>query len=178
MTGASLLLLGFVTAQRLGELVLARRNTKRLLMRGGVEYAPGHYPVMVALHAAWLIGLWLLAPGQPIHPIWLGVFLGLQALRVWVIATLNDRWTTRIVVVPGEARITRGPYRYLSHPNYVVVIGEIAVLPLVFGLGEFALIFSLLNGAVLSVRIRAENRALDNAETGFAAGEPAKGVSP
>ena len=91
---------------------------------------------------------------------WLGVFGLLQVLRLWVLATLKSRWTTRIIVLPGARLVAAGPYRFLSHPNYVVVVGEIAVLPLVFDLGWFALLFSALNGVVLFVRIRAENAAL------------------
>jgi methyltransferase len=153
-------LLGLVTAERLGELWLARRNTAGLLARGGREHEAGHYPLIVILHAAWLIGLWALAWNRPVNLPWLVVFVLLQGLRIWVLATLKERWTTRIITVPGETLVKRGPYRFISHPNYAVVIGEIAVLPLVFGLWWFAALFSLLNAAVLFVRINAENRAL------------------
>jgi methyltransferase len=154
------LVLAFVTAERLGELLLARRNTQRLLAQGALEKSPEHYPLIVAVHAAWLGGLWLVAWDRPPNLAWLAVFLGLQVLRVWVLATLGSRWTTRILVMPGERLVRKGPYRLMSHPNYAVVIGEIAVLPLAFGLPWYALIFSLLNGFVLAVRIRAENAAL------------------
>jgi methyltransferase len=150
----------FVTAQRLAELVLARRNTARLLARGAVEHGAGHYPFIVVLHAAWLAGLWFLAPGAPVSLPWLVVFAVLQGLRLWVLASLGPRWTTRIIVVPGEALVRRGPYRFMPHPNYAVVAGEMLVLPLVFGLLWFGLVFSVLNGAVLAVRIAVENRAL------------------
>lgn len=156
----SVLLLGFVTAERLGELVLARRNTTRLLAMGAVEHARGHYPLIVLLHAAWLIGLWFLAWNLPIHPVWLAVFIVLQALRLWVLATLGPRWTTRIIVLPQTDLVARGPYRFVKHPNYLVVIGEIAVLPLVFGLVWYAGLFSLLNAGILFIRIIAENKAL------------------
>lgn len=159
-----IVLLSLVTAERLGELVLARRNTERLLARGAVEHGAGHYPLIVLLHAAWLAGLWLLAWNLPIQPGWLAVFLVLQVLRVWVLASLGERWTTRIIVLPHAPLVARGPYRWLSHPNYVVVIGEIAVLPLVFGLAWYAVVFSLLNAAVLTVRIRAEAAALKGTE--------------
>ena len=162
MIGA-IVLLGFVTVERLAELVLARRNTARLLSRGAVEYAPGHYPLIVALHATWLGGLWLLAWNRPILWAWLAFFAALQVLRVWVLATLGRRWTTRIIVLPEAPLVKNGPYRFLSHPNYVVVIGEIAVLPLVFGLPWYALVFSLLNGVILFLRITAENAALKGA---------------
>lgn len=156
----SIALLTLVTLERLGELVLARHNTGRLLARGGVEHGASHYPLIVLLHAAWLVGLWLLAWDLAIQPFWLVVFVVLQGFRVWVLSTLGERWTTRIIVLPQSPLVGRGPYRWFSHPNYAVVVGEIAVLPLVFGLTWYAVIFSLLNAAVLMVRIRAENRAL------------------
>jgi methyltransferase len=117
--------------------------------------------LIVALHGAWLGGLWLLAWNRPIHWAWLALFAALQILRLWVLATLKDRWTTRIVILPGAPLVRTGPYRFLSHPNYAVVVGEIAVLPLVFGLPWYSLAFSILNGLVLFIRIRAENTALE-----------------
>jgi len=160
MLWLSITLLTFVTLQRLAELIYARHNTAALLARGAREYASEHYPFMVALHAAWLIGLWLFAIGRPIDPGWFLLFMLLQGLRIWVLATLKGRWTTRIIILPGAALVTSGPYRFLSHPNYAIVIGEIAVLPLAFGLPVFAAIFSLLNGIILAIRIRAENACL------------------
>ncbi len=156
--GIALLL--FVTLQRIAELALSQRNMKQLLARGGYEVAPGHYPFMVALHAAWLALLWLLGPGPPIELVPLLIFVLLQIARAWVIATLGERWTTRIIVLPGEPLVTTGPYRWVNHPNYLIVAGEIFVLPLVFGLWQVALLFSLLNAVILWVRIRAEDRAL------------------
>jgi len=158
----TVLVLAFVTLQRLGELVIARRNTARLLENGAVEVAPDHYKLIVGLHTLWLAGLWYLALTRGLIPdlLLLAVFVVLQGLRVWVLATLGPRWTTRIIVVPGEQLVARGPYRHLSHPNYWVVIGEILVLPLMFGLLWFGVVFSILNLAVLWVRIRAENKAL------------------
>lgn len=156
----SLLVLALVTLQRLGELVLARRNTARLKAEGAVEVGAGHYPLIVALHAAWLAGLWPLAwSAAPSLP-WLALFAVLQALRVWVLVSLGPRWTTRILVLPGAPLVRGGPYRFLKHPNYAVVIGEIAVLPIAFGLYGYALAFSLLNTAVLAIRIRTESEAL------------------
>lgn len=152
--------LAFVTLQRLAELALSRRNTKRLLARGAHEVAPEHYPLMVMLHASWLAVLWLLGPGPPVEIVPLIIFALLQLGRVWVIATLGERWTTRIFVLPGAPLVKSGPYRWFNHPNYLIVIGEIAILPLVFGLPMVAIIFSLLNGLLLWVRIRAENQAL------------------
>jgi len=156
----SIALLAFVTAQRLAELVLSRHNTRALLNRGAREVAPGHYPYMVALHSCWIAGLWLLALGRPIDPTWLAVFAILQVCRLWVIGTLKDRWTTRIIVLPGAPLVSSGPYRFFTHPNYVVVAGEIAVLPLAFGMPIYAAVFSVLNAAMLYVRIKAESKAL------------------
>ena len=156
----SIIILALVTLQRLGELVLAQRNTRHLLSRGAVEVGARHYPLIVGLHGAWLAGLWALGWNQPVSLPWLALFIVLQLLRVWVITTLGERWTTRIVVLPGASLVRRGPYRFLDHPNYAVVVAEIAVLPLAFGLTAFAIVFSILNAAVLWIRIRAESRAL------------------
>lgn len=153
-------LLAAVTLERLAELALARRNTRLLQQRGAVEHASGHYPMIVLLHAAWLAGMWLLGRNNPVNAVLLAVFLLLQALRAWVLVTLGPRWTTRIIVQPGALLVATGPYRWLSHPNYVVVVGEFAVLPMCLGLPGFALAFSLANAAVLTIRIRAENAAL------------------
>ncbi len=154
-------ILGFVTAQRLIELPIARANTARLLAAGGREVAPGHYPYIVALHAAWLICLWWFALGRPIDVKLLIVFGLVELARIWVLRTLGNRWTTRIIIVPGEQLVARGPYRFVDHPNYLIVTLEIAVLPLVFGLVQWALFFSVLNAAILSVRIGAEEKALE-----------------
>jgi methyltransferase len=160
MMWPSIALLVFVTLQRLIELPIAKANTRRLLAAGGHEVAASHYPLIVALHASWLVTLWWLAPGRPINLPFLALFVLIEAGRIWVLRTLGQRWTTRIIVVPGETLVARGPYRFVNHPNYLLVIGEIAVLPLVFGLWQVALIFLLLNAAILTIRIRAENRAL------------------
>ena len=160
MTWPAYLILALVTLQRLGELVLAERNTRRLLARGAHEVGRRHYPFMVAVHAGWLIVLWLLGPGPPIEIVPLIIYLVLQVARIWVIATLGDRWTTRIIVLPGAPLVRHGPYRWLDHPNYLIVVAEIAILPLVFGLPVVAAFFSVLNGIVLWVRIREENEAL------------------
>ncbi len=162
MSAASIILL-LVTLQRLGELVLARHNTARLLLRGAREVAAAHYPALVLLHAAWLAGLWWLAWNAPVNGALIAVFALLQLLRLWVLATLGERWTTRILILPGAPLVLSGPYRLLRHPNYAVVVAEIAVLPLAFGLVWFAAVFSVLNAAMLFVRIRAENAALEGA---------------
>jgi len=154
------IILAFVTLQRLGELALAHRNTARLLERGAIEVGADHYPFLVMLHAAWLISLWLFGWNHEVYWPALAAFAVLQALRLWVLASLGARWTTRIIVLPGAPLITSGPYRYLSHPNYVIVAGEIALLPLALNLASLALLFSALNGLALVVRIRAEARAL------------------
>ena len=159
-TWAAVAILGFVTLQRLVELQLAERNSRRLLAEGAVEYGRGHYPFIVALHMLWLAALWWWAPGRAINLPLLILFALLQLGRVWVIATLGSRWTTRIIVKPGAPLVRSGPYRFLNHPNYAIVTLEIAVLPLIFGLWEMALIFSLLNAAILAIRVREENRAL------------------
>ena len=156
----SIAILAFVTLQRLAELLLSQRNTKRLLADGAREHGAAHYPLLVALHAAWLAALWWWAPGQPVNLPLLALFGLLQLARIWVIATLGRRWTTRIIVKPGAPLVRAGPYRFVNHPNYWVVAAEIAVLPLVFGLVALAILFSLLNLIVLAVRIRAENQAL------------------
>jgi methyltransferase len=158
---AAVALLAFVTLSRLLELAWARRNTARLLAAGGIETGSGHYPLIVALHTAWLGGLWVLGWNAPaVDGGWLAAFVVLQLLRVWVLVTLGSRWTTRIIVVPGERLVGTGPYRFTSHPNYIVVAGEIAVVPLALGRPVYALVFCVLNAAVLAVRLSAETAAL------------------
>jgi len=161
--GGGALLLAFVTAQRLVELLWARQNQARLLAAGGIEHGASHFPLMVLVHAAWLIGLWVLADDRPVEPLFLSLFVVLQMARLWVLLTLGRRWTIRIITVPGERLIARGPYRLLRHPNYAVVCGEVAVVPLALGLPIYALVFSILNAAVLAIRIPAENAALRTA---------------
>ena len=158
--------LGLVSLQRLGELWLSRRNTARLLADGAHEVGASHYPMIVALHAAWIAGLWFVVLARaPVMIVgtdwfWLGAFAVLQLGRTWVISSLGDRWTTRIIVLPGAPLVTTGPYRFTPHPNYWVVAGEIATLPLAFGLPWFALVFSGLNAVVMLIRIRIEAAAL------------------
>jgi methyltransferase len=153
-------ILAIVTLQRAGELFISSRNTRKLLSRGAVEVAPQHYPLIVAVHTAWLISLWIFGHSQPVSIVALSLYLALQGLRFWVMRTLGSRWTTRIIIVPGQPLVSAGPYRWLPHPNYAVVAGEIAVLPLVLGLPVLAAVFTILNAAVLAIRIRAEDRAL------------------
>ena len=156
----AIVIMALVTIQRLGELVLAKRNTARLLAAGGYEIGAAHYPVIVAFHTAWILGLWWLASTQPVNWYLVGVFAVLQALRVWVITTLGSRWTTRIIRVPGETLVVRGPFRFLNHPNYAIVTGEIFILPLAFGLVWFSIISGLINIIILGWRIHVENNAL------------------
>jgi methyltransferase len=156
----NLLILALVTLQRLGELWLANRNTRRLLSHGAREHAPGHYPLIVAVHVLWLATLWWFGRDRPLDIFWLAMFVIVEIARIWVLASLGPRWTTRIIVLPEAPLVRRGPYRFVNHPNYAVVAAEIAVLPLVFGLWPVALIFTALNAAVLAIRIHAENAAL------------------
>lgn len=154
------LLLAFVTGQRAIELVWAHRNTKRLIAQGGIEFGRSHYPLMVALHAAWLAGLWILGRDRAVDLPLLAVFLVLQIARLWVIASLGGRWTTRVMVIPGETLVAAGPYRLIRHPNYLIVLAEIVVVPLALGLPLYAAAFGALNAALLAYRVRVEEAAL------------------
>jgi methyltransferase len=133
------LILLLVSLQRLAELMIATRNTKKLLERGAHEAGAGHYPTMVGFHVLWLWGLWYFAWGREVHWPWLVAYLVIEGGRGWVIASLGDRWTTRIIVMPGEDLVARGPYRFLKHPNYVVVALEVFILPMAFGLWWYGL---------------------------------------
>jgi methyltransferase len=157
MTAAAILLL-LVMAQRLGELVIAARHTKRLLAEGAYEVGADHYKWIVAVHMGWLGALvfWTWINGPQLSLPWLVVYIALQAARVWTMMSLGRFWTTRIIVVPNAPLVRRGPYRFFKHPNYVVVVLEIAALPLVLGAWPVAVIFSVLNALVLRVRIKAE----------------------
>ncbi len=155
-------ILTFVTLQRLAELWLSSRNTARLRTRGAYEVGANHYPIMVALHAVWLGGLWILAWSLSANWNLIAIYAALQIARAWVIASLGERWTTRIIVLPEAPLVKSGPYRFLKHPNYVMVAAEIALLPLAFGLVAYAVIFSAANAALLLWRIRTEDRALAN----------------
>ena len=169
MTSAEFIL-ALVTLQRAAELVVSSRNTSKLRARGAFEVAPRHYPFVVAVHAAWLISLWLFGRDQPLNAVALLLYIALQGLRLWVMWTLGARWTTRIIILPGEPLVAAGPYRLLPHPNYAVVAGEIAILPLALGLPWLAALFTVLNATVLFIRIRAENRALAASRTMLARG--------
>ncbi|MDQ6925482.1 MAG: hypothetical protein M3154_04505 [Candidatus Eremiobacteraeota bacterium] len=153
------LLLAFLTLQRLGELVIASRNTKALLARGAYERGASHYPVMVALHATWLATLWLFGWNHAAPAPFVVAFALLQVARLWVLLTLGRRWTTRIIIAPDEAPVTSGPFRFMRHPNYLVVALELPCVSLALGLAWHAALFGALNFAMLWWRIRAEDRA-------------------
>lgn len=155
-------ILSLVTLQRLAELYIAQRNTRKLIANGGFEVASGHYPLFVVLHGLWLLGLWYLVIYQAptVNWPWIYAYVVLEAARGWIIAALGSRWTTRIIVVPGETLVDEGPYKYFRHPNYMVVAGEILILPMAFGLWWYAILFAALNAALLYWRIRAEDEAL------------------
>ena len=154
------LVLGLVALQRLGELALAARNT-RALRAGAIELDAHAYPLFVLLHGAWLASLALFVPASaPASWPLLGAFAALQFGRIWVIASLGRYWTTRLIVLPDHPLVASGPYRFLRHPNYWIVLGEIAVLPLAFGAIPIATVFSAGNLALVARRIAIENQAL------------------
>lgn len=150
-----------VAAERGLELAYALHNSRALRRRGAIECGRGHYPLLVALHALWLVALLLLVPTETRPDAGLlVVFIGLQGLRLWIIASLGPYWTTRVLTLPAAPLVRRGPYRFLRHPNYLVVAAEIAVLPLAFGAWQIAFGFSIANAALLAWRIRIEEQAL------------------
>ncbi|GAA0467711.1 isoprenylcysteine carboxylmethyltransferase family protein [Parasphingorhabdus litoris] len=151
----------YIVAQRLGELVYANRNTRRLLSEGGEEFGADHYHWFIFLHSAWLAIIFLLVdPLRELNPALLALFIGTQVLRVWTLASIGRWWTTRIISAPHFDKVKRGPYKYVSHPNYLVVVLEIAIVPLLMGLPWVALLFSILNAILLRHRIRVENTVL------------------
>jgi methyltransferase len=154
-------IMALVVLQRLIEIVYAERNTRALLARGAVEVGRAHYPLIVLLHASWLAAIVFFLPeNATIHWLPLVLFILLQLCRVWVIVTLGPYWTTRIITLPGAPLVRAGPYRFVRHPNYLVVAGEIAMLPLAFGELDVAIGFTILNAAMLAWRIRQEDAAL------------------
>ena len=151
----------YIVAQRLGELVYAKHNTSRLLADGGREYGADHYHYFIFLHSAWLgIMMLLVNPFHPLNSIFFVLFVTTQILRVWTLASIGRWWTTRIISAPHFDRVKRGPYRFLPHPNYTVVVLEIAVVPLLLGLPWVALVFTILNAVLLRHRIGVENKVL------------------
>ena len=159
MTGA-VLFLGYIIAQRLIELVIAKRNTRALLDQGAQEHFPRHYPLIVAVHAGWILTMVVLGWNNALHWEWLGVYVVLQLLRLYILGSLGHRWTTRIIVLPDAPLVKRGAYSKLPHPNYLLVIAEIFVAPLVLGLTFTSAVFSMLNAMVLVVRVSAEESVL------------------
>ena len=164
-----LLIVGLVALERLGELVLAQRNTSALLRAGAQEIGGGHYPLIVLLHAAWLVSIYVFADTRA-PPIWgwVAFYAALQVLRYWTIASLGRYWTTRIITLPSAPLVTRGPYRFMRHPNYLVVILEITALPLAFDELQVAAIFCWFNAILIAWRVRIETRALDARRSGAA----------
>jgi methyltransferase len=160
--------LAVIVAQRLGELWRSARNRRRLEARGAQEHGAGHFPLLVLVHVLYPLllaaeVLWLGTRPSPTWPLWLGLWLGAQGLRYAAIHALGDHWNVRILVVPGARLVERGPYRWLRHPNYVAVVVELLSGSLLFGAWRTALVISALNAIALSIRIRAENRALARA---------------
>ncbi|WP_332659555.1 isoprenylcysteine carboxyl methyltransferase family protein [Brevundimonas sp.] len=156
------LVIGLVAAQRLWELGLAGRNTKRLIAEGAVEVGADHYPLFIVLHASWLAAIAVFTPWTTVPDArWMALYVALQFGRLWVITTLGRFWTTRIVTLPGAPLRTGGPYRFIRHPNYVVASLEILVLPLAFGQVWIALVWSIANALLVAWRIRIEDRALE-----------------
>lgn len=160
------LLVAAVAAERVVELVVARRNLAWSRAQGGIEFGFGHYPVMVLLHTGLLVGCVaeVMLLNRPFLP-WLGwpmlaILVAAQALRWWCVTTLGHRWNTRVIVIPGAPRVKAGPYRLFSHPNYVAVVAEGIALPLVHTAWITAVAFTVLNALLLTARIRTENAAL------------------
>ena len=176
MTGlvAFTVLVALVGLERIAELVVSTRNARWSRERGGVEHGLGHFPFMVVLHTGLLVGAlaeaWIRQPQVPSLLAWsmLALVIASQALRWWCIATLGRRWNTRVIIVPGLPPVSSGPYRFLSHPNYVAVVVEGIALPLVHGAWVTALVFTVANAALLAVRIRVENAALRTLPERFA----------
>jgi methyltransferase len=155
-------ILALVIAQRLIELGWARRNTRRLIARGAVEVGAGHYPLFIALHGGWLLAIAATVdPATPVIWGWAGAYGLIELARLWVMVSLGPYFTTRIITLPGAALVRRGPYRYVAHPNYLVVVAEIVALPMIFGAVWIAIVFSLLNAALLFHRVRLESAALE-----------------
>jgi len=151
----------YLVLQRLGELVYASRNTKRLLFEGAQEYGADHYHYFILLHGSWIIVMMMLAkPDQALNPYILNAFFLSQVLRFWTLASIGRWWTTRIISAPNFPRVKKGSYKFLSHPNYTVVILEIAIVPMLFGLWWAAVVFSILNAILLRHRIGIENEVL------------------
>ena len=155
------ILFAYVVIQRLGELAYANANTRRLLAEGGREYGEKHYPLFIVLHGGWLISIALFAkPTDAPDLLLLNAFIATQTFRFWTLASIGRWWTTRIISAPHFPKVKRGPYRYIKHPNYALVVVEIALLPLLLGAPAMALTFSILNAALLAWRLIIESAVL------------------
>ena len=159
METATFSFLCFIIVQRLSELVIAKRNTARLLAKGAYEVGAEHYPIMVGMHSLWIACLLFLGYDQSVSFGWLAIFAVLQVFRVWILGTLGARWTTRVIIL-REPLVVAGPFKYFRHPNYMLVVAEIIVAPMVLGLLWLAVIFTVLNAAMLYLRIGVEEKAL------------------
>jgi methyltransferase len=155
-------ILSLVTLQRIIELVIAHRNTGKLIARGGFEIGSGRYGFVVALQVLWLLGLWYLVIYKPpaVSLPWIYAYVVLEAARGWIVAGLGSSWTTRLIVVPGEPLPDEGFHSWIRHANYLVVAAEVFILPMAFGLWWYAILFGVLNLALLAWRIRSEEVAL------------------
>jgi methyltransferase len=156
-------ILALASLQQLVEYYIARRNTRRLLAMGGVEAGGGHHWIMMIFHAVWLVGLWVYALDNPVQWHWLFAYCAIEALRGWVVAALGDRWSSRVIVMPGENYDPSTMLRFLRHPNYLIVLVEVFVLPMVFSMVWYALGFAIACGAILFWRMQTEDVALRNA---------------
>jgi methyltransferase len=153
--------ISFFVLQRLSELFIAKRNEKWLLEQGAIEYGQSHYPYIIALHTLFIFSLiaeYILSGRSPISLIFLVIYLVVLLFKYWALSSLGKYWNTKIYRIPGVYPVKKGPYKFLRHPNYMEVVCEIAVIPLVFHLYYTAIIFTILNAAMLFVRIREENR--------------------
>ena len=162
------IVISIVILQRLIELIIAKRNEKWMRRQGAFEAGASHYPVMVSMHIGFFISLLaeVFLFGRSLSPAWilfLVVFLMTQVARIWCLTSLGKFWNTKIIILPGADVVQKGPYKWIRHPNYVIVTTELLVLPLMFGAYITALIFTLLNAWMLSVRIPAEEKALKKA---------------
>jgi methyltransferase len=154
--------ISFIILQRILELLLSADNEKWLRARGAVEYGRGHYPFALLLHTLFLYYLcveYLVSNTPPPNKPLVGIYLLLLVLKIWAITSLGKYWNTKILRIPNVHPITKGPYRYVKHPNYWIVVGEILVIPMIFGWYAIALLFTILNAMWLTIRIREENRA-------------------
>ncbi|HEY0246338.1 MAG TPA: isoprenylcysteine carboxylmethyltransferase family protein [Mucilaginibacter sp.] len=156
-----ILFISFLIVQRLSELLIAGRNEKWLLSQGAVEYGQSHYPYIVAMHTLFIISIiteYILRPNTPIDYLFLGLFILVLLFKFWALSSLGKYWNTKIYRIPGVYPVKKGPYKIFKHPNYGEVICEIAIIPLVFHLYYTAIIFTVLNAIMLSVRIKVENK--------------------